>query len=188
MVALFCTLAPCSQDAVHWLPCLDILCGAPELNCPAMSDSTLVLSCPWTCSVLPCLTLPLSCPAKQPLRPPYFRCSSPTLHRRGCFKPALINCCFPAFAWVSQSWPLYCVPHALLEPDCSSPEACLCLSAALATEDPSPDLLLETPHGRTEPLINPAMWTHIMVQGVYQVIVRSLLCLRPLFPMLLCQC
>ncbi|DBB18563.1 hypothetical protein WJX82_010215 [Trebouxia sp. C0006] len=40
---------------------------------------------------------------------------------------------------------------------------------ALATEDPSPDLLLETPHGRTEPLINGAMWTHIMVQGIYQV-------------------
>ncbi|KAL3146758.1 hypothetical protein ABBQ38_014742 [Trebouxia sp. C0009 RCD-2024] len=40
---------------------------------------------------------------------------------------------------------------------------------ALATEDPSPDLLLETPHGRTEPLINPAMWTHITVQGMYQI-------------------
>ncbi|KAL0043569.1 hypothetical protein WJX79_008696 [Trebouxia sp. C0005] len=40
---------------------------------------------------------------------------------------------------------------------------------ALATEDPSPDLLLETPHGRTEPLINGAMWTHIIVQGIYQV-------------------
>ena len=46
---------------------------------------------------------------------------------------------------------------------------CPCVSAALATEDPSPDLLLETPHGRTEPLINGAMWTHIMVQGIYQV-------------------
>lgn len=46
---------------------------------------------------------------------------------------------------------------------------CVCVCAALATEDPSPDLLLETPHGRTEPLINGAMWTHIMVQGIYQV-------------------
>ena len=46
---------------------------------------------------------------------------------------------------------------------------CLCVCAALATEDPSPDLLLETPHGRTEPLINGAMWTHIIVQGIYQV-------------------
>ena len=41
--------------------------------------------------------------------------------------------------------------------------------AALATEDPSPDLLLETPHGRTEPLINKAMWLHIFVQGFYQI-------------------
>ena len=45
----------------------------------------------------------------------------------------------------------------------------LYVCAALATEDPSPDLLLETPHGRTEPLINLAMWTHIIVQGLYQV-------------------
>ena len=59
--------------------------------------------------------------------------------------------------------------HALLAAFVWSPEVRLCLSAALATEDPSPDLLLETPHGRTEPLINPAMWTHIMVQGLYQV-------------------
>lgn len=56
------------------------------------------------------------------------------------------------------------------------------LSAALATEDPSPDLLLETPHGRTEPLINPAMWTHITVQGLYQVTLCFVLCLLPLFP------
>ncbi len=60
-------------------------------------------------------------------------------------------------------------------------QACLqthqmCASAALATEDPSPDLLLETPHGRTEPLINGAMWTHINVQGIYQVTL-SLPCL-----------
>lgn len=39
----------------------------------------------------------------------------------------------------------------------------------MATEDPSPDLLLETPHGRTEPLINKAMWLHIFVQGIYQI-------------------
>lgn len=78
--------------------------------------------------------------------------------------------------------------HDLLEPECNPSEACVCLSAALATEDPSPDLLLETPHGRTEPLINPAMWTHITVQGMYQVTLCSVLCLHPLFPMLLCQC
>ena len=46
---------------------------------------------------------------------------------------------------------------------------CLLCTAALATEDPSPDLLLETPHGRTEPLINRAMWLHIFVQGFYQI-------------------
>lgn len=40
--------------------------------------------------------------------------------------------------------------------------------AALATEDPAPELLLNKPHGRNEPLINRLMWKHIFVQGVYQ--------------------
>ncbi|KAK9865493.1 hypothetical protein WJX84_011923 [Apatococcus fuscideae] len=39
---------------------------------------------------------------------------------------------------------------------------------ALATEDPAPELLLNKPHGRNEPLINKLMWKHIFVQGVYQ--------------------
>ncbi|KAL3147298.1 hypothetical protein ABBQ32_002786 [Trebouxia sp. C0010 RCD-2024] len=39
---------------------------------------------------------------------------------------------------------------------------------ALATENPTPDLLLEKPHGRTEPLISKSMWKHVIVQGCYQ--------------------
>ncbi|KAK9867201.1 hypothetical protein WJX84_002696, partial [Apatococcus fuscideae] len=39
---------------------------------------------------------------------------------------------------------------------------------ALATEDPAPELLLNKPHGRNEPLINGLMWKHIACQAVYQ--------------------
>ena len=39
---------------------------------------------------------------------------------------------------------------------------------ALATEDPTPDLLEEQPHGRNEPLINRAMGKHIVIQALYQ--------------------
>jgi hypothetical protein len=42
-------------------------------------------------------------------------------------------------------------------------------AAALATEDPTPDLLTHKPHGRDEPLISRKMWKHILVQGFYQV-------------------
>ena len=44
---------------------------------------------------------------------------------------------------------------------------CLCV-AALATEAPTPDLLLAKPHGRKEPIINRCMWKHIFTQGFYQ--------------------
>ena len=40
--------------------------------------------------------------------------------------------------------------------------------AALATENPTPDLLLDKPHGRSEPLISRSMWKHVIVQGCYQ--------------------
>ena len=40
--------------------------------------------------------------------------------------------------------------------------------AALATEDPRPELLLMKPAGRTESLISKKMWKHILVQGFYQ--------------------
>lgn len=39
---------------------------------------------------------------------------------------------------------------------------------ALATEDPTPDLLLDKPHGRDEALISGKMWKHVLTQGVYQ--------------------
>ncbi|GAB4816684.1 hypothetical protein N2152v2_003730 [Parachlorella kessleri] len=40
---------------------------------------------------------------------------------------------------------------------------------ALATEDPTPDLLNHKPHGRDEPLISRIMWKHIITQGCYQI-------------------
>ena len=40
--------------------------------------------------------------------------------------------------------------------------------AALATEAPTPDLLLMKPHGRNERIINNSMWKHIFTQGCYQ--------------------
>jgi hypothetical protein len=39
---------------------------------------------------------------------------------------------------------------------------------ALATEAPTPALLREAPHGRTEALISRKMWKHIITQGLYQ--------------------
>ncbi|DBA78916.1 TPA: hypothetical protein ACH3X1_008797 [Trebouxia sp. C0004] len=39
---------------------------------------------------------------------------------------------------------------------------------ALATEAPTPDLLLMKPHGRNERIINNSMWKHIFTQGCYQ--------------------
>lgn len=39
---------------------------------------------------------------------------------------------------------------------------------ALATEQPTNDLLDEKPHGREEPLISKKMWKHICIQGLYQ--------------------
>ena len=47
--------------------------------------------------------------------------------------------------------------------------------AALATELPSQDLLLEAPHGRTESVISRKMWKHILVQGCYQILVLFLI-------------
>ena len=39
---------------------------------------------------------------------------------------------------------------------------------ALATENPTPDLLERRPQGRSEPLITPKMYKHIGVQSIYQ--------------------
>ena len=54
------------------------------------------------------------------------------------------------------------MPH----PDTHAPTR---LPAALATEDPTPDLLAKKPHGRDEPLISRHMWRFILSQGSYQV-------------------
>ena len=52
--------------------------------------------------------------------------------------------------------------------DCNDHGSLETCRAALATEDPAPQLLLNKPHGRNEPLINRLMWKHIFLQGVYQ--------------------
>jgi magnesium-transporting ATPase (P-type) len=49
---------------------------------------------------------------------------------------------------------------------------------ALATENPTPELLLLRPHGRDEPLISMRMWKHIVTQGLYQVGVCVCVCER----------
>ena len=41
---------------------------------------------------------------------------------------------------------------------------------ALATENPTPDLLDHQPYGRNEPLISPTMWKHILLQSLYQLL------------------
>ncbi|KAK9829300.1 hypothetical protein WJX72_005021 [[Myrmecia] bisecta] len=45
---------------------------------------------------------------------------------------------------------------------------------ALATEEPTPKLLLQKPHGRHEKLISPKMWKHIITQGLYQIFILFL--------------
>jgi len=50
---------------------------------------------------------------------------------------------------------------------------------ALATENPTNDLLLLRPHGHDEPLITGRMWKHIFTQGIYQ-LVWMFLCLYAL--------
>jgi len=42
---------------------------------------------------------------------------------------------------------------------------------ALATENPTPDLLDQKPYGRNEPLISKTMWKHILMQSLYQLVV-----------------
>lgn len=42
---------------------------------------------------------------------------------------------------------------------------------ALATENPTPDLLDEKPHGRDEPLLSQTMIKHILLQSLYQLVV-----------------
>lgn len=44
-------------------------------------------------------------------------------------------------------------------------------SLALATEFPTPDLLLRKPYGRTKPLISRTMMKNILGQAVYQLTV-----------------
>jgi len=44
-------------------------------------------------------------------------------------------------------------------------------SLALATELPTPDLLLRKPYGRTKPLISRTMMKNILGQALYQLVV-----------------
>jgi magnesium-transporting ATPase (P-type) len=50
----------------------------------------------------------------------------------------------------------------------------LMAALALATEMPTPDMLLRKPYGRFDHLVNGYMWRNIMVQSLYQVTRRSL--------------
>ena len=61
--------------------------------------------------------------------------------------------------------PLFLRAHAVW---CNCRRGVLVCCAALATEPPTPGLLLEKPHGRDEALISPSMWKHIFCQGMYQ--------------------
>lgn len=44
-------------------------------------------------------------------------------------------------------------------------------SLALATEVPTPDLLLRKPYGRTKPLISRTMMKNILGQALYQLVI-----------------
>lgn len=44
-------------------------------------------------------------------------------------------------------------------------------SLALATELPTPDLLLRKPYGRTKPLISKTMMKNILGQGIFQLLI-----------------
>lgn len=168
-----CTLQFVSQDA-------------------AVMGTSAALSLPCTaqpCLVVPCTTrLLLPVPPQMQFTAGHYICLLHCLHSCFTFAMAspnsrsstsrLLLCLSLSVVHLKQ----LCLSAYHLRQLCLS-AVCLrqlCLSAALATEDPSPDLLLETPHGRTEPLINPAMWTHITVQGLYQVILCSLLFSAPL--------
>lgn len=52
---------------------------------------------------------------------------------------------------------------------------------ALATEPPTEALFLQPPHGRHAPLITRAMWTNILVLGVYMIGVLLLIMMTPWF-------
>jgi magnesium-transporting ATPase (P-type) len=56
----------------------------------------------------------------------------------------------------------------------------LMAALALATELPTPDLLLRMPYGRYDQLINGHMWRNIMVQSAYQVFYSGPFSLFPL--------
>ncbi|XP_019192560.1 PREDICTED: putative calcium-transporting ATPase 13, plasma membrane-type [Ipomoea nil] len=49
---------------------------------------------------------------------------------------------------------------------------------ALATEQPTDDLMAKKPIGRTEPLITPVMWRNLIAQALYQIIVLLVLQFR----------
>jgi Ca2+ transporting ATPase len=42
---------------------------------------------------------------------------------------------------------------------------------ALATEVPTPDLLLRKPHGRFDPLVNRVMWINILAHAMFQLLI-----------------
>jgi magnesium-transporting ATPase (P-type) len=59
---------------------------------------------------------------------------------------------------------------------------------ALATELPTPDMLLRKPYGRNDYLINGHMWRNLLVQSLYQVVFLMVLLLATPRPILLYDC
>ena len=53
----------------------------------------------------------------------------------------------------------------MLSPCKALSNVCLLYCAALATEAPTPDLLMVKPNGKDENIINKRMWTHILTQA-----------------------
>lgn len=49
-------------------------------------------------------------------------------------------------------------------------------SLALATEQPTPDLLERNPYGRNKPLLSRSMMRFILGHGIYQLVVMLVLC------------
>ena len=74
------------------------------------------------------------------------------------------SCLLPANTSCQMHAAIYTLEDLVLLPR----QTRVAVRAALATEMPTPELLLEKPHGRNEPLISRRMWKHVVVQGLYQ--------------------
>lgn len=67
--------------------------------------------------------------------------------------------------------------HSVLSGVSVSSFLCVAVDVALATEAPTPDLLLLRPHGRGERIITRSMWKHILTQVIMSGSLHLLYCL-----------